>query len=81
MSVLPTPPVEPTRGRYTDKASLSQFSSPPGSTDPMSVLPITRAGLYIPPVQNLGFMPLYSTVGATFPLLLLNPRGGFKNQP
>jgi hypothetical protein len=47
----------------------------------MLVLPITRAGLYIPPVQNLGFMPFYSTIGAALPLLLLNPRGGFKNQP
>jgi hypothetical protein len=43
------PPVEPTRGRYTDKASLCQFSSPLDSTDTMSVLLITLAGLYIPP--------------------------------
>jgi hypothetical protein len=45
VSVLPDPPVEPTRCRYTDKTSLSQFLWIAGSTDPLSVLPITTAGL------------------------------------
>jgi hypothetical protein len=45
MSVLPDPPVEPTRPQYTDKTSLSHFLRTPGSTDPMSVLPITGVGL------------------------------------
>jgi hypothetical protein len=45
VTVLPDPPVEPTRALYTDKDSLAQFLQTPGSTDAMPVLPITSAGL------------------------------------
>jgi hypothetical protein len=48
VSVLPDPPVEPTRGRYTDMTSLSHFLGTAGSTDNLLVLPIIGAGLYKP---------------------------------
>jgi hypothetical protein len=55
VSVLPDPPVEPTRGRYTDMTSLSQFLGTAGSTDTLSVLLIIAAGLYKPGALRLGF--------------------------
>jgi hypothetical protein len=35
------PSVVPAQGRYTDKASLACFSQGVGTTDPVSVLPMT----------------------------------------
>jgi hypothetical protein len=81
MSVLPDPPVEPTRGRYTDKTSLSQFIGTAGSTDTLSVLPINTTGLYKARGQHLGFQSFSNCWTHSSFLPPLNPCGDFKNQP
>jgi hypothetical protein len=75
------PSVEPTRGRYTDKTSLSQFLRTVGSTDPPSVLPINTAGLYKVRGQHLRFQSISNRWPRPSLLPLLNPCGDFKNQP
>jgi hypothetical protein len=74
VSVLPDPPpVEPTRGRYTDKTSLSQFPRTAGSTDTLSVLPINSAGLYKARGQSQGFqfLPTVSRAPPSSPCSIL----------
>jgi hypothetical protein len=68
-----TPPVEPPRGQYTDKTSLSQFLRTAGSTDTLSVLPINTAGLYKARGQSLGFqfLPTVSRAPPSSPCSIL----------
>jgi hypothetical protein len=40
------PSVVPAQGRYTDKGSLSSFSQGVGTTDPVSVLPVSVLFLF-----------------------------------